>query len=195
LCGGLRIFSASRLHRKISEFGTTQAKFGILTNGLIYKFYTDLEEQNKMNLKPFMEADILNIKESIVPDLKRFCKDNFNIEEIFSSASELKYSNEIKNYFSSQLKDTSDDFVKFILSNIYDGVKTQNIIDKFKPIVKKSLNSYISELMSDRITSALKTEQNGSDTGKPSESNPHNEQSEEMTEDIKKQNNHNKNRT
>lgn len=29
-------------------FGTTSAKFGILTNGIIYKFYTDLDESNKM---------------------------------------------------------------------------------------------------------------------------------------------------
>ncbi len=31
-------------------FATTTAKIGILTNGLIYKFYTDLETPNKMDL-------------------------------------------------------------------------------------------------------------------------------------------------
>lgn len=43
-------------------FGTTPAKFGILTNGLIYRFYTDLEESNKMDLVPFLELDITNLK-------------------------------------------------------------------------------------------------------------------------------------
>lgn len=51
-------------------FGTSKAKFGILTNGLIYKFFTDLEEPNKMDEKPFMELNLLDIKESLVPELK-----------------------------------------------------------------------------------------------------------------------------
>lgn len=160
-CGEPLDKHASQLFR---YFGTTKAKFGILTNGLVYNFYTDLEEQNRMDLKPFLEFDILNIKDTFVPEVKRFCKSNFNINEIFSSASELKYSNEIKTYFATQLKDISDDFVKHILSHTYEGVKTQTVIDKFKPIVKNSLNNYINELMNERITSALKTEQTGSTT-------------------------------
>lgn len=139
-------------------FGTTSAKIGILTNGIAYKFYTDLEEQNKMDLKPFLELDLLNIKETIVPELKRFCKSNFNADEIFSSASELKYSNEIKVYFDEQLKEPSDDFIKFILAHMYDGMKTQAVIDKFRPLIKSTLNNYINELMNDKITAALKTE-------------------------------------
>ncbi len=137
-------------------FGTTKAKFGILTNGLIYKFYTDLDEQNKMDLSPFLELDVLNIKEGLVPELKRFCKSTFDAGEIFSRASELKYTNEIKSYFSSQLKDPSDEFIKFILSRTYDGIKTGAVIEKFRPIVKTSLNNLIGEMMNDRITSALK---------------------------------------
>lgn len=140
-------------------FSTTTAKFGILTNGIVYKFYTDLEASNKMDMKPFLEFNLIDIKESLVPELKRFAKSNFNLDEIFNSASELKYSNEIKNYFISQLKDPSDEFTKFILSNTYEGVKTQNVVDKFKPIIKKTLNNYISELMNEKITTALKTEQ------------------------------------
>lgn len=137
-------------------FGTTKAKFGVLTNGLIYKFYTDLDEQNKMDLSPFIELDILNIKEGLVPELKRFSKSTFNADEIFSRASELKYSNEIKVYFSEQLREPSDDFVKFMLSQTYDGKRTEAVIEKFRPIVKTALNNLIGEMMSDRITSALK---------------------------------------
>ena len=124
----------------------------------IDEFYTDLEEQNKMDLKPFLELDLLDIRETLVPELKRFCKGNFNVDEVFNSASELKYSNEIRSYFDGQLRDPSDDFVKFLLAHTYDGIKTQAVVDKFKPLVKTTLNNYISELMNDKITSALKTE-------------------------------------
>ena len=43
-------------------FGTTTAKFGILTNGVVYRFYTDLDESNKMDLTPFLEIDMDNLK-------------------------------------------------------------------------------------------------------------------------------------
>ena len=139
-------------------FGTTKAKFAILTNGLIYKFYTDLEEQNKMDLTPFLELDLLNLKDTLVPELKRFCKANFDAGEIFSHASELKYSNEIKSYFSEQLREPDDEFVKFMLSPAYDGMRTAAVVEKFRPIVKAALNGLIGEMMNDRISTALKTD-------------------------------------
>jgi hypothetical protein len=140
-------------------FGTSAAKFGILTNGIIYKFYTDLDEANKMDLIPFLEFDIINIKPNVVSELKKFSKSTFDVDNIFSTASELKYSKAIKNLFSNQLKEPTDDFVKHILSGVYDGVKTQSVIDKFRGIVKKSLNDYISELMNEKISTALKTDE------------------------------------
>ena len=136
-------------------FGTTEAKFGILTNGIIYRFYTDLETPNKMDEKPFLEINILDVRENQVVELKKFCKSNFNLEEILDAASELKYSNEFKNIFSSQLLSPSDDFVRLFLNGVYSGMKTQAVIDKFRPILKKALNNYISELMNDKIKSAL----------------------------------------
>ena len=139
-------------------FHTTTAKFGILTNGLIYRFYTDLDSPNKMDDKPFLEFNILDIKESQVVEIKKFHKSNFDLENILDTASELKYSNEFKIYLSEMLQNPSDDFVRLFLSNTYDGMKTQNIIDKFRPILKKAMNNYISELMSDKIKSALNSQ-------------------------------------
>lgn len=139
-------------------FGTTKAKFGILTNGITYNFYTDLDEANKMDLKPFLEINLFNLKEPYIAELKKFHKTVFNVEEIFSTASELKYSNEIKTFFAAELKAPSVDFVKFILGKIYEGRSTQNVIEKFTPIIKSSLNSYINELMNEKITSALKND-------------------------------------
>lgn len=139
-------------------FTTTEAKFAILTNGITYRFYTDLEEANKMDEMPFLEINILDIKESYVNELKKFHKDNFDEREIFDSASELKYSNEIKNIMARQLSNPTDDFVRLMISEVYSGIKTQNVIDKFRGIVKKSLNQYVNELMNDRIKSALEND-------------------------------------
>lgn len=139
-------------------FSTTKAKFGILTNGRIYRFFTDLDENNKMDEKPFLEIDILNIKEAQVSELKKFHKSNFDVEKIFDVASELKYENEFKNVFANLLQNPSDDFVRLFLSDTYEGKFTQKVVDKFKPILKKSLNTYITELMNDKIKTALGTQ-------------------------------------
>ena len=136
-------------------FGTSKAKFAILTNGQIYKFFTDLEEANKMDEKPFLTVDILDIKEPQVAELKKFCKSNFDVDTIFDIASELKYVNAFKNLFLEQLQSPTDDFTKLFLNDIYSGVKTQNVIDKFRPILKKSLNQCITETMNDKIKTVL----------------------------------------
>lgn len=139
-------------------FGTSSAKFGILTNGLIYRFYTDLDEANKMDLTPFLEINIENLKDSLIPSLKKFCKEEFDTDSIFSTASELKYTNLIKDLLTSELDSPSDDFTKLILSSVYDGQKNQKVIEKFKPIIKKSFNSFINELLNQKISSALNIE-------------------------------------
>lgn len=136
-------------------FGTTTAKFAILTNGQTYRFYTDLEEPNKMDEKPFLEIDLLNLKEAQIPELKKFCKANFDLNQIMDTASELKYTYEFKRIFASELQDPSDPFVRHFLADAYDGMKTQNVVERFRPVLKKALNDYISELMNDRIKTAL----------------------------------------
>lgn len=136
-------------------FGTSTAKFGILTNGLIYRFFTDLETPNKMDEQPFLEINILDIKENQVNELKKFHKSNFSVDEIFSIAAELKYVNEFKLKFSTELSSPSDDLVKLFLNAVYSGVKTQTVIEKFRPVLKKSLNQYVNEMMNDKIKTAL----------------------------------------
>lgn len=136
-------------------FGTTPAKFGILTNGIVYRFYTDLEESNKMDLVPFLEIDMLSIKESSISELKKFCKENFDKDKIFSTAEELKYSSLIKGVLSTEFEKPSEEFVRFILTNIYEGQKNQRIIEKFTPVVKKAFSSFVNEIVNNKISSAL----------------------------------------
>lgn len=141
-------------------FGTTTAKFAILTNGVEYKFYTDLDEPNKMDEKPFLEFNILDIKDNVVNELKKFQKHHFDLDTILNTASELKYSNQIKQLMTQQMANPSEGFVGYILSEIYPGRKTQNVIDKFRDVVKKSLNHFVNELMSDRIKSVIENQSN-----------------------------------
>ena len=144
---------SSQLYR---YFGTSNAKLAILTNGIIYKFYTDLDETNKMDATPFLEINLLKLSDNLILELKKFCKENFNTENIINTASDLKYSNSIEKVLTEEFSSPSDEFIKFILSKgVYDGVKTQNVIDKYRPILKKSLSSFINVLINKRLQNAL----------------------------------------
>lgn len=136
-------------------FGTSPAKFGILTNGIIYRFYTDLEESNKMDLVPFLEINMLQLKDASINELKKFCKDNFDKDKIFSTAEELKYSSLIKGALQKEFESPSDDFVRFILADIYEGQKNQRVLDKFSPLVKRAFSSFVNEIVNTKISSAL----------------------------------------
>lgn len=154
-CGDVLSKHGSQLFR---YFGTSAAKFGILTNGITYQFFTDLDEANKMDMTPFLEIDMADLKDAQINELKKFSKENFDKERIFSTASELKYSSLIKNLLSKDLENPSDDFIRYILSNVYDGQKNQKVIDRFASIVKKSFNGFINDIVNQKISSALTPE-------------------------------------
>nr|DAJ43480.1 MAG TPA: hypothetical protein [Caudoviricetes sp.] len=148
-------------------FSTSQAKFGILTNGIIYKFYTDLDETNKMDLKPFWEFNITELRDAQITELKKFCKGNFDTNKIFSTAADLKYSNLIKAYLSKELEAPSDDFTKYILSQVYDGQRTQKIVDKYQPLVKRAFTSFINDIVNQKISSALSNDEEAASEEQP----------------------------
>ncbi len=157
---------ASQLFR---YFGTTEAKFSILTNGIVYMFYTDLEEPNKMDTKPFFEFDLLNLRDSKINELGRFRKESLDVDTIMSSASELKYSGEIKQLMARILDEPSDAFINLVLAEIYSGKRTQAAKDKFKDLIRSSVNQYINELMNERIKSAIEKSASKEDPPKNTE--------------------------
>lgn len=138
-------------------YSATNARFAILTNGLAYRFYTDLNEKNKMDATPFYEFNLLNLSPDDYIEIPKFSKECFNEESILDNASILMYSNQFMDYLHEQLSYPNDEFVRFFLKNAYQGVKTQNVIDKFRPILRKSLNDYIDKIVKEKMTSLVNT--------------------------------------
>jgi len=148
---------SSQLHR---YFNVTKAHFGLLTNGLIYRFFTDLEEKNIMDKEPFLEFDIENIKETAATELKKFQKENFDIDKITNSASGLKYSTAIKDILMKEITEPSEEFVRFFTKQIYSGKQiNKKVIAQFTEIVKKATNQAFKDIVNDRLQSALHKEE------------------------------------
>ncbi len=139
-------------------FHVSKAKFGVLTNGVKYKFYSDLVEANKMDEKPFFEFDIAEINDVQIEELKKFHRDYFKIDEILNTASELKYIKEIKNILSQEFKTPSDVFVKFFVNQVYPGRATEKVMQQFQDYVRKSCSQTVNEWITDRLKTALNKE-------------------------------------
>lgn len=139
-------------------FHVSKAKFGLLTNGIIYRFYTDLAEANKMDEKPFLEFNIQEIKDNQIEELKKFHKATFDVDKIINSASELKYLNELKHLINKEFTDPSPDFVRHFAKQAYSSVVTAKVLEQFTDLVKRSIQQYNTELVTERLNSALKKE-------------------------------------
>jgi hypothetical protein len=136
-------------------FHVTHTRFALLTNGIDYRFYTDLEHPNKMDEKPFLEFNILSLKESVINEVAKFHKSNFDVNKIIDNASSLKYTREIKKVLTDEFASPSNEFVKLFASKVYTGRLTANVMEEFTDLVQKAVSQTISEKVSDRLSSAL----------------------------------------
>lgn len=138
-------------------FVASNARFGVLTNGVEYRFYTDLEKVNIMDDKPFLVINVLDMSDNDIEQLKKFHKSYYDVEKILSTAQELKYTTELRNLLCKEFDSPSPDFVKFFTKQVYDGVVNQKVIDQFTPLIKKSITSIVNDTISDRLNLAIKT--------------------------------------
>ena len=152
LGANLAIAQYSQLFR---YFGCTEAKFAILTNGLEYRFYSDLDAENKLDSRPFFVFDLEDFNEGDIAELRKFAKPNFDLDAILSTANRLKYTNLAKKTIEEVIREVPEEFVKQIVSKFYDGRQTRQVIDEFTPIVKEASSLYIKEQVALRLKGAL----------------------------------------
>jgi hypothetical protein len=150
--GDLTINHASQLFR---YFHVTEARIAVLTNGIHYKLFTDLEQANKMDERPFMEFDLFNFQENDVAEVKKLSKIDFNIEDLLFAAYNLKYMRAFKKYFEEQFNQPSADFIHFVSKQIYDGTLTPKLKEQFSVLVHRSFHQFLNDKITMRLRSAM----------------------------------------
>ena len=143
----------------IRYFSVTEAKFIILTNGIVYKFFSDVESQGKLDNEPFFVFNLTDFKENHIETLSEFCKENFDIEKAFSNAGDLKYIKQFEEVIENEYRNPSDDFVKYLIdkSGICDGRKTNSVIEKHKKTTVEAFNLFMSKVMKTSLDFSLNT--------------------------------------
>jgi hypothetical protein len=153
----LELKYASQLYRYFNSIH--EARFGILTDGILYYFYSDLKKDNVMDEVPFFTFNLLensNSKKSkAIEELKKFSKSAFDLETIIGAASNLKASRAIKNELAKIFDNPPDELIRIFAKNIYEGRLTQSVMDRFRDQTKKALYEFIMEKVDLRLQTAL----------------------------------------
>ncbi len=156
-CGGdLSINHAGQLFR---YFHVTDARFGVLTNGLVYRFFTDLEKPNKMDEKPFFEFNILDFKERDVEELKKFAKSAFDVENVLATANHLKYTRTIQTRLAEWMLNPSEEFVRLVSADLIGSKRfTPAVKEQFTQITRQAFEQFVGERINERLKGAMSPE-------------------------------------
>lgn len=165
----LSVNNAGQLFR---YFHVTAARFGVLTNGIVYRFFTDLEQPNKMDETPFFEFNILEFKERDVEELKKFAKSAFDVELILTTANELKYTRAIQNKLAEMMVSPTEEFVRVVASELVGGRRfTPAIRDQFTGVTKRAFEQLLAEKINERLKGAMAPELPRVEVATPQETN------------------------
>lgn len=141
---------------------TSSVTLGVLTNGIEWRLYTDTVNPNIMDSQPFHVVNLEALDQGLEV-MARFSKPSFSPETIRDFATELLYTANIAAFLRTEIdlrdKDPSEQFIRWILKSekMYDGVVNQNVVERFRPIVKAALTRVIRDVVR-RSVVALDTE-------------------------------------
>lgn len=139
-------------------YQVSPAKFGLLTNGIVYKFFTDLETPNKMDDMPFFEVNILELRDSHIDKLREFSREKYDVNTILNSATELKYVNALRTLINTLATSPTDDYVRFLAKQVYEGVVTTKILEEFRPMIIRAHTQIVADSVNTRLKSAFAPE-------------------------------------
>ena len=139
-------------------FMVTRARYAILTNGIIYQFFTELDEKNQMDITPFLIIDMENLDERLVRELEYFTKDAFDADKIFSSARELRFMRDIGREIAAEFREPSRDLVRHFAKQVYSGPLTKPRMEEFSRFVREALRQHVNDQVRSRLQSAILSE-------------------------------------
>lgn len=148
----LNINHASQLFR---YFATTDARVAVLTNGVLYNFFSDIDSLNKMDDRPFFSFQLDAMRKSDLRTLERFTKSAFDIDRIVEEAGTLKTQSLVYKALQEEFQEPSDEFIRLIAAKVHDGRLTVQVKDTFKGLIVNSVSSLVREKVNERLTSAL----------------------------------------
>lgn len=138
-------------------FHVTEASIAVMTDGLVYRFYSDLDKSHVMDALPFFEFDLMSLSTPQIQNIEKFKKECFDVADILSLASNLKSVTLVRDKIEKEFMNPSDELIKFLITDIHEGTKTKVVLEKYAPIVKKSFQQLVNDKVTLRLNNAINT--------------------------------------
>ncbi|HEX9946817.1 MAG TPA: type I restriction endonuclease [Allosphingosinicella sp.] len=148
----LSLKNAAQLYR---YFSVTDARVAVLTNGVVYKFFSDLDAPNRMDEKPFFICTLDALRKQDIRTLGRFTKDSFDIDTIVQEAASLKKQSLVARELQREFAEPSEDFIRIIAARVSEGRLTTQVKEEFRALIVNSIAALIRDRVNERLTSAL----------------------------------------
>lgn len=129
----------------------SDVEIGILTNGIVYKFFAYFEKLKTMDKEPFFEFDFENMEDEKIDILSLFCKNGFDLNKLLKKGEELWYYRKITQKLKELLTKPSDDFIRLLAKDYSPTKITASALEKFRPIVNKSITTAITDLTQETL--------------------------------------------
>lgn len=143
----------TQLHR---YYAVTDSAFGILTNGVEYRFYTDIDKANVMDDRPFLTINLASITDAQIVELHKFHKQNFDHENIVQTANTLRLISDFRAIVKSEIENPTPEFIKYCLKRIDpQTVVTSKTIEYSTPIAKRAFGQFINDIVTSKLMNAL----------------------------------------
>lgn len=139
-----------------------EIKLGILTNGIQWRFFTDVMHQNMMDKEPFLRWDVFSDEKPPLDFLTILQKAQFNPQLVRAFAEQKRNQNLLLNEIS-RLLEPSAEFVRLAVSNIETRRLTENMVEGWKPVLASALEAWVKQRMLSMAIDPIPTFENPSD--------------------------------
>ncbi len=148
----LNIKHASQLFR---YFAATTARIAILTNGAVYKFFTDSDRANMMDEKPFFTFDLDSFRTLDLRHLASFARADFDIDRVVAQAGTLKLQSLVTAELRSEFAEPSDEFVRMFAARLHDGRLTETVRETYRAAIQNAIAGIIRDGVNERLQNAM----------------------------------------
>ena len=137
----------AEISQLIRYFNVTDAHFGLLTDGLVYRFYSDLKKDNVMDEQPFLAFDVRDFVDAqdaeVLEMLKALTKDDFKIDEARRAARRTKFRTSFKQVLREELSKPSEEFLAFMRSRVNADGQSDLTQDELDSLIRQVCKNFI----------------------------------------------------
>ncbi|PAF53572.1 hypothetical protein BKH42_05160 [Helicobacter sp. 13S00482-2] len=143
----------AKYHKKDLQHSTEQLEFyfdtkvkdgchlAMLTNGIEYRFFSDLDNINKIDEEPFFIFDFRDFKEKDLEILQKFTYNQIDVAQIQELGKRLKNYGQVLEILTQEMENPSTDLVRFFATKVSKAQRTTaSIIEEFSKYLKEAFN-------------------------------------------------------